>query len=271
VRVKRRHLEPVYRQPRLPEAPETGGSPRLAWIATGVYVFSLLMIAGGILMAPEDQPTRWFDEKQTMTSYSATLLYTCLLLSFVNFLAARSFSYPRSSARPLKRFWALGMAGFFVLMIDEFFVMHEGVGGAIAYRLLGLAKSPLADRFDGFIVAFYGLAAIVILAIYRHDLKKIPGFIAFLLVGAVFGATSVIMDLGGGSLWGVYLEEGTKILANASFVLACLAATLKNYAELRVDLNRGKKLLETYLKSTNAEEPRPAPGPKVARARSSHR
>ncbi|HEX4998222.1 MAG TPA: hypothetical protein VFY29_08355 [Terriglobia bacterium] len=234
--MSRRKLELVTAALPVTRPAETGSPRGLFWLGAGVYVFSLLMIGGGILFAPPGQPTRWFDEKQTETSYSAALLYTCVLVSALNFLAARNFFYPRLTFRPLKTFWALGAVGFFVLMADEFFAMHEGIGGRIAYRILNLAHTSFHDRFDGFIILFYGVCGLVILATYWRWLKLIPGFRPFLIAGGVFGALSVFMDLQPETIWGIYMEEGAKIMANASFLLACSAAALKNYQELLADM-----------------------------------
>jgi hypothetical protein len=253
-----------------PQPTSTVNPKRLVWVAALLYLFSLLMIAGGIVFAPPGQPTRWFDEKQTMTSYSATLLYTCLLVSVLNFLAARDFASPQANRR-LKGFWALGAAGFFVLMLDEFFVMHEGLGGLITYRILGLVHSPMHDRFDGFIVASYGVCALAILAFYRREWRRIEGFTVFLAAGAAFGIVSIFMDLSDAGVWGIYLEEGTKILANTSFLLACMTAALANYRHLRfalrADSARPPESPSRNLQNDDVSGQPPGPGRQTASAR----
>jgi len=45
-----------------------------------------------------------------------------------------------------------------------------------------------------------------------------------------------MFDLTDGTAGHVYIEEGTKILANASFLLACFAAVLDYYRQLEIRL-----------------------------------
>ena len=220
----------------VPVSAETTRS-RTMWLAAlAVYVFSIGMILGGILMAPRDHPTFWFQEHQTLTSYSAALLYTGSLLCFFNCLAIRQLrSLGMSSVREYK-FWALGSFGFFYLMADEYFVMHEGIGRFFSYRLFHLHHSGQTDRLDAFVVGAYGAIGLTLLVLHWKDLANIRWFFGFLTIGAIMAIVSLIFDLREDGVTNLYIEDGTKILANASFLLACFAAAHRYYQQLVVRL-----------------------------------
>ena len=206
--------------------------PALTWSAIAVYLFSIGMILGGIVLAPPNQPTRWFDEKQTLTSYSAALLYTASLVCFFNWLATRHLKSIGLSSVRENRFWAWGAGGFFVLMADEYFVMHEGIGRFITYRLLNLSHTDAVSKFDALVVGAYGVAGLILIVRERSDLRTIRWFFSFLTVGAVMATVSLFFDLGEDGVANLYIEDGTKILANASFLLACGAAAHSYYRKL---------------------------------------
>ena len=176
-------------------------------------------------------------EKQTVTAYSALLLYTCAFVSGLNFLACRSLSRLDPGRPSLKSLWAFAIPGFVLLMADEFFVMHEGMGRFLSYRVLRLTPSSFADHLDGFVIVAYGLGGLAAVLYYFRQLRPVPHFFSFLAVGTSFAVTSVALDLRTeSSAWSVYMEEGAKVLANASFLLACLAYTTRDFQELLVHI-----------------------------------
>ena len=220
----------------LPVTAERCRSHIVSWAALAVYVFSIGMILGGVLMAPRDHPTFWFQEHQTLTSYSAALLYTSSVLCLLNCLAIRRLrSLGMSSIREYK-FWAMGSFGFFYLMADEYFVMHEGIGRFFSYRLLHLQHSGLVDRLDAFVVGTYGAVGLTLLVLHWRHLADIRWFFGFLTMGAMMAVVSLVFDLGEDGVANVYIEDGAKILANASFLLACLSAAHRYYRQLVVRL-----------------------------------
>jgi len=220
----------------LPVSAVRNGSYVVSWVALAVYVFSIGMILGGILMAPRDHPTLWFQEHQTLTSYSAALLYTSSVLCFLNCMAIRQLrSVGMSSVREFK-FWAMGSFGFFYLMADEYFVMHEGIGRFFSYRLLHLHHSGQVDRLDAFVVGTYGAIGLTLLVLHWRLLADIRWFFGFLTMGAIMAIVSLIFDLGEDGVANLYIEDGAKIMANASFLLACVAATHRYFRQLVVRL-----------------------------------
>jgi len=209
-----------------------GRSHTISWVAIGVYLFSIGMILGGILMAPRDHPTFWFGEHQTLTSYSAALLYTGSLVCLLNCLAIRHLRFLGMGSVREYRFWALGSFGFFYLMADEYFVMHEGIGRFLTYRVLNLHHSGSIDRLDALVIGTYGAIALILLVRHWKDLANIPGFFGYLTVGAVMSIVSLVFDMGEDGIANLYIEDGAKILANASFLLACTAAAYHSYRQL---------------------------------------
>jgi len=216
----------------IPVSEVRGRSNTISWVALAVYLFSIGMILGGILMAPRDHPTFWFEEHNTLTSYSAALLYTSSLICFLNCLAIRHLKILGMSSEREYKFWALGSFGFFYLMADEYFVMHEGIGRFFTYRLLNLHHSGPIDRLDAFVVGTYGVIGLTLLVRHWRDLANIPWFFGFLTVGAVMSIVSLVFDLGEDGVANLYIEDGAKILANASFLLACTAAAHRSYRQL---------------------------------------
>jgi hypothetical protein len=204
----------------------------MTWVALALYLFSVGMILGGILMAPRDHPTFWFQEHQTLTSYSAALLFTSSLVCFLNCLVIRQMRSLGMSSQREYRFWALGSFGFFYLMADEYFVMHEGIGRFFSYRLLNLHHSGQVDRLDAFVIGTYGVIGLTLLVRHWRDLANIRGFFGFLTTGAVMAVVSLVFDLGEDGTVNLYIEDGAKILANASFLLACTAAAYGSYRQL---------------------------------------
>ena len=209
-----------------------GRSNTISWLALALYLFSIGMILGGILMAPRDHPTFWFEEHNTLTSYSAALLYTGSLVCFLNCLAIRQLrSLGMSSLREFK-FWALGSFGFFYLMVDEYFVLHEGIGRFFTYRLLHLHHSGHNDRLDAFVIGTYGAIGLILVVRHWKYLASVQWFFGFLTMGAVMAIASLVFDLGEDGVANLYFEDGAKIIANASFLLACIAAAHGNYRQL---------------------------------------
>ena len=136
-----------------------------------------------------------------------------------------------SSVREYK-FWALGSFGFFYLMADEYFVMHEGIGRFFSYRLLHLHHSGQVDRLDAFVVGTYGAIGLTLLVLHWRLLADIRWFFGFLTMGAIMAIVSLIFDLGEDGVANLYIEDGAKIMANASFLLACVAATHRYFRQL---------------------------------------
>jgi len=55
-------------------------------------------------------------------------------------------------------------------------------------------------------------------------------------MGTVLALVSLVFDLGEDGVANLYFEDGAKILANASFLLACIAAAYGNYRQLAARL-----------------------------------
>jgi hypothetical protein len=94
----------------------------------------------------------------------------------------------------------------------------------------------------------YGLTALAFLYRFHHQLKRIPAFHLFLIIGVVWGALSLTMDAQKESLAILYVEEGAKVLANASFLMSCLSAGVHNYKSVMAAMER------SLLESRNSRE-----------------
>ena len=147
------------------------------------------------------------------------------------------------------RFWSMGTFGFFFLMADEFFVMHEGIGRFLTYRLLNLPPSGSVDRLDAFVIGAYGAVGLALLFWHWRDLANIRGFFVYLAIGAMMALVSLAFDLGEDGVVRLYIEDGTKILANASLLLACAAASQHYYRRLVARLHTTRSSSEATARS----------------------
>lgn len=205
---------------------------RLRRVAAGVYALTAVVLAVSIAAAPASQPDRYFTEKQTVHVFSAALLYTGCLLSLFNYAAAKHGLAGSGALEGLTRFWLLATVGLAWLALDELFALHEGIDDGL-FRALGLKEGTKPLNYDAAIIAGYGVAGLAILARYRRELVEVDGFFAYLIAGGFFAAVSVVCDLFDEGVPQVYFEDGSKLFANASFAIACVAAAGKTFGAIR--------------------------------------
>jgi hypothetical protein len=200
--------------------------------AAVLYTVTAAVLTGCIGFAPAAQPDKFFTEKQTINTFSAALLFTCCLLSALNWLVGRDLVKLDGVVGRLGPFWRLAVAGFAFLTVDEYFAVHEGIDDGLL-RLAGLKAGNAPVQLDTVLLVGYGIVGLYLLGRYRADLRQISGFFSFLGVGAVFAVVSLYFDLGIEKVPEIYFEDGAKLFANTSFVLACLSAACASWTAAR--------------------------------------
>jgi hypothetical protein len=233
--------------------------------ATVLYAVTSLVVLGAIVAAPPYDPGFYFDGQRLVNDYSGVLLFTCALLSLANFRITRDFRSSLDPRRRLSSFWALCVVGYVLLAADEFLEFHGTINVAITHTLLGFHRNPALTRLDALVLAAYGIGASAVLYHFRHELARIPCYVALMLAAGAFGAVSVAVDLlVRESATSLYVEEGAKIFAAASLVLSCLTATAERYLQLRLKYGIRREPLR-------AEQPAEAPSRPARQAAATRR
>jgi hypothetical protein len=132
-----------------------GRRPRgLLRVATASIGGSLGLVGALLALgARHGNLARHFSEGRVGTYASGALLIASAVLALA---AAR-----RLTGQTFARFWIFTAAGFVFLAADELAMIHEKTDKWIHIALGWDRTNPLTDAIDGFIVALYGLVALV--------------------------------------------------------------------------------------------------------------
>jgi hypothetical protein len=206
-----------------------------ATLAALVYAVNLAAIVAGVASGHRrgDLALR-FEEKQSITFLSSNQLALTALLGWVVYLLRRRALAPQPGS---VGFWLLSAAGFFYLMLDESFQFHEGMDSRVLELVDPDAKNP---RLDGLSTAVYGLGALVVCWLFRAEITRFPAAFVFFCVGGAFLLATSALNFGDAAAWRVVLEESSKLLGVASFLLAHIVAFLGSLAEVEQRTPRGR-------------------------------
>lgn len=197
-----------------------------------LFGVSVFVLWAAWAAAPFSNPVTYYVKKELINVYSAGLFYTCALMSAAIYAIERQRERGGSGVG-LSRFWRLAVAGFLVVMVDEYFDLHGMINVLVTHELLGFRRMPVLTRLDALVVGAYGVAGAWVLFHYRKRLTAIDGFFAFIVVGVAFGILSLTIDLLiQEQVASVLLEDGAKVLAATAFVLACLTALRQSFEQV---------------------------------------
>lgn len=191
-----------------------------------------LALAIGI---PHGNLASQFGETKFITKFSALQLLAVGWLAFQIFKARRP-APPAPAWRTPALLWAIIAAGFCFLALDELLKIHERMDEWI-HLLFGIQQTALTDRIDDLIVGLYGLIGLVVLGIYRAELKLFRPAIPYFIGGFILLFAMVAVDVGANAKDVLpalvreeqvktalqaftALEESFKILGEAVFILA---------------------------------------------------
>ena len=175
-----------------------------------------------------------------LTKLSGAQLLGISVISFLIFRVRNRGVEKVFKLRNPRIVWALISAGFFFLMADEMFKIHEEIDELI-HSAFALRETGVTDRIDDALILLYALIGIGVLFAYRSEffvLKEARLFffcgfgLLFLTVGLdVLTNRDDILSALFGSEWGETLqtwlsfaEEGAKVLSEGFFVVAFAGA-----------------------------------------------
>jgi hypothetical protein len=208
----------------------SGGQQWQRWptrLALLVYGVNLAAIVAGISSGyRKGNLALRFEEKQSITFFSASQLAMTALLGVVIYLLRRR---ALGGQPPSVNFWLVSAAAFFYLMLDESFQFHEGMDSLVLELVVPDAKNP---RVDGLSTALYGLGALAVCWLFRTEVTRSAGALKFFCIGGMFLAATSALNFGHAPAWRVVLEESCKVLGVASFFLAYVTAFLGTLAEV---------------------------------------
>jgi hypothetical protein len=130
----------------------------------------------------------YFNEGEAVTFFSAVFLG---ITSYLAWLIGHSKRLSDRGLAPLN-FWILSSFGFFYLMLDEFFMFHEGMDRAL---LTGLGFEKRALNFDGAILGIFGLLALALIYQNRRSILSHKDFVHCLYFAFICFVGMVITDL----------------------------------------------------------------------------
>src|SRR5262245_15324298 len=130
-----------------------------------VLIFNALLLTGSICLGlHKGDMDRYFQEGETVTFFSALFLAMTSLTAF--FCSSLHMRLDKAS---WFNFWSISCAGFFYLMLDENFMIHEGMDRAI---LRSLGRPENAYNFDGWILGGMGCVGLILIWRNRKELMR---------------------------------------------------------------------------------------------------
>lgn len=165
----------------------------------------ILCVSSAIDGARHGDITYRFQERQTVTFFSAFMLGLTGFISYMIWRVKRKL-HPGDKG---KRFWALSSCAFFYLMLDEYFMAHEGFEDAISF-LLGRPDMPI--EADWFVMGLYGVFAIFVCLYFRKEVIKHKKLLPFLIGGGIGLFGTALFDFLNSSPLAIVIEESFKII-----------------------------------------------------------
>jgi hypothetical protein len=193
------------------------------------FLINLIAIGGSIISGYHRGKLAYrFEEKQAMTYFSSNQLAGTALMAWATYLAHRKLLKrdPRKNRSVL--FWALSALGFFFLMMDESFQIHEGFDNFIAH---GGKGGHTNAGFDGLATLGYGIVAAGVCYYFRAELLRYRRCLIYYAIGGVFLVLTSVLDIGDESQLQIVIEETCKILGVVAFLMAYLGAFIGSLEE----------------------------------------
>ncbi|MGH1428568.1 MAG: hypothetical protein ACRBEE_11565 [Arenicella sp.] len=198
-----------------------------------VLVINLLTIAAAISLDVFgiNEP---FKEGGFITFFSAIQLLIVSRLSY-NIYRERESSTHISFWQKPNLIWLLISMGFLFLAFDESLKIHERIDRLIHY-VFNIQETGLTDRIDDLLVGLYGLIGLVVLFVYRNEMKACKAQFSLFVIGFVFLFVMVGLDVMTNRKdivlfffeenmaavlhrWLSFAEDAMKLLSEAFFIL----------------------------------------------------
>lgn len=151
-----------------------------------------------------------FQERQAITFISALeLALTAFVALFIYILGRMVYAKNRKRLK-LTRIWAISAAVFAFAVIDEYFMLHEGIDGDIATAFFGITENP---HLDGVILGLYAVAALFLLFRFKGEVLRYKDAFLLFLIGGFFFLVSIALDIKSTEQFRIILEESAKLIA----------------------------------------------------------
>jgi hypothetical protein len=175
-----------------------------------------------------------FEEKQAITFFSSNQLAATSLLAWIIYLLKRKLITRDRAYNRTALFWAISAFGFFYLVLDENFQIHEGMDTSL-FRLFGHYENPM---LDGVATGLYGVAAAVVCYYCRAEILQYRSTLGFFCLGGFFLVATSVLNIGEAGPVQIVIEESSKLLGVVSFLLGHFAAFAGALEEIQKSLIR---------------------------------
>lgn len=203
--------------------------PRWYWLLLAFNVGTLTL--GAVLHYGPEWGTP-FRERGPLATLAALQLAGGSALGIATY---RQFWAAAADRDPQERagifLWGLSGLGLAVFAFDDYFTIHERTGGWVAERTDLWA--PLTNNVDDLITLSYGLAGLVALHVFRHEVMQVRASSALYLAGVIAAASMLLFDAYGRSA-----IAGVEFPSQTLAVGLLFLAHYQRFAEVRA-LRRG--------------------------------
>jgi hypothetical protein len=204
------------------------GKLSITKLAVVFFLVNLIAITSSIISGYQRGKIAYrFEEKQAMTFFSSNQLAATSLLAWLTYLIRRRLLRKDPAANRIS-FWVISATGFFYLMLDESFQIHEGIDKNVSDAFGGHGDPML----DGVVTASYGIVAAAVCWYYRSEILRYPCALRYFILGGIFLALTSALDIGEETQLQIVAEESCKILGVVSFLVGHFAALLGSLDEI---------------------------------------
>jgi hypothetical protein len=205
---------------------------RIFWIVVIVNYFAInYCVSSG---AGLGDVSLLFQEHQPITFVSAFQLGLTALIALFIFILGRMLYKKEPGRLRLIKIWAISAAVFTFAVIDEYFMVHEGIDGGIATLFFGITENP---HLDGVVLGLYGVGALFLFFSFREEIFRYKGALLLFLVGGVFFLVSIMLDIGSTEEFRIVMEESAKLIAVAFFLLGHVSILIEHLRKVDARLS----------------------------------
>jgi len=201
-----------------------------------VILLNCLAIVGSIFMGlDEGDISFFFQERQTATFLSALQLALISFMALLIYVLGRIIYKKEPGNLKLIRIWIISAAVFTFAVIDEYFMLHEGIDGNIATAFFGITENP---HLDGLTLSLYGIVAIFLFFRFKEEILKYRQALLLFVIGGFFFLASITLDIKSTEKLRIVLEESAKLIAVAFLLLGHVSVLIENLRKVDQGFSR---------------------------------
>ena len=201
-----------------------------------VILLNCLAIVGSIFMGlDEGDISFFFQERQTATFLSALQLALISFMALLIYVLGRIIYKKEPGNLKLIRIWIISAAVFTFAVIDEYFMLHEGIDGNIATAFFGITENP---HLDGLTLSLYGIVAIFLFFRFKEEILKYRQALLLFVIGGFFFLASITLDIKSTEKLRIVLEESAKLIAVGFLLLGHVSVLIEHLRKVDQGLSR---------------------------------